>query len=446
MIFRFYRVKIIARVTLLFLSLLITVYSIFSDQRYVTIVVFSLLIAAEVLELFRFLDRSNREIASFVGNVLQQDYSRQTSLPESQADFSKLSGVLNKILDDIRHSRDEAETQFQLLKYVVSNVSTGLVCVNDEGKVVFSNASFQQITGKIIKDIGSLGKNCIPLYTFLNEGKAGERKIVSAMISGKPVQLALRLTEFRAKDKKYKLCSVHDIKSELDEREVESWQKLIRVMTHEIMNSVTPINSLSHTILEELESQNASNGTLSKEVLNDMKESAATIAERTNGLMHFIAKYKAVSKLPEARFEQASLSSLVHETLVFMKQELLEKGIKTIVDAGEHDYKVKIDREMISRALINIIRNAAEALDGRENCIVSVRISGAPGSPLIEVHDNGPGIPAEILSDIFIPFFSTKKKGSGIGLSVCQQIMQLHRGTIYVTSERGIGSSFFLAF
>ncbi len=440
--FRFYRLKILARIGVLFLSLLFLVYSIMAGERYVSMVVFILLIAFELAELFRYLDRSNREITAFVEHVRQRDYSASFPKVRSSSDFPKLRSVLDAIIDDLRDSRLEAEKQFSYLQMVVSHIQTGLVCLEEGGKVILANAAFQKITGiREVKE-AKTDAGSERVIRFLEEGRAGEKLVVRIVKGGRPLQLLLHMAGFRTGGKNYKLCSVQDIRHELEGRESESWSKLIRVMTHEIMNSVTPINSLSEAMLEELEETKIA----SREDLNDLVDSATTIHERTQGLMRFIHNYRSLSMLSEPVFEKTDLRHVVNQTVSLLKRDLEENDIQWRIDISGHTHTVDADQEMIVRVLINVIRNAIEALTSTENPEIIMTIEQNASLHRIGIHDNGPGIQPENAGEVFIPFYTTKKGGSGIGLSICRQIMDLHRGSVYAIPRNGGGVSFYIEF
>jgi signal transduction histidine kinase len=278
----------------------------------------------------------------------------------------------------------------------------------------------------------------------------GERALVSVKVAGEPLQLALYATEFHLLGQRYKLISFQNIRDELEQREIDYSQKLISVLTHEIMNSVTPIISLTKLIQDRLVDDatgQLSSTELTAEERQDLKRSLASIHSRGAGLLRFVQAYGALTNLPKPRFEDVDVAGLLERVATLLGPELAAGAIVLEPEGEGPGLTVRADPQQIEQVLINLVKNAAEALDGRDHGRVTLRSRrDGQGKVLIEVADNGPGIAAANLGDIFVPFYTTKRSGTGVGLSVSRQIMFLNKGLIGVRSEPGHGSVFTLKF
>ena len=257
------------------------------------------------------------------------------------------------------------------------------------------------------------------------------------------LQLAVYATGFRLREQEYSLVSLHNIQSELEEQEMEAWQKLIRVLTHEIMNSITPIASLAGTVNGMLNGA----GQVEDETIDDVRQALQTIQRRSEGLLRFVDTYRNLTHLPTPEFQILPVAELFDRVAQLMRPQLEEQGTSLAVEVEPRSLELTADAGQIEQVLINLLRNAAQALDGQQGGRIGLRARmDGRGRPLIEVSDDGPGIVTEALDKIFIPFFTTRQDGSGIGLSLCRQIMRLHRGTIGARSQPGEETVFALRF
>jgi signal transduction histidine kinase len=262
--------------------------------------------------------------------------------------------------------------------------------------------------------------------------------------------LSLYAAEFRMRDRDLKLVSVQNIHRELEEKEMEAWQKLIRVMTHEIMNSVTPISTLASTInglvADRLPAPGA-DGPEEAEVKKDIMEAAQTIEKRSRGLLHFVDAFRSLTLVPKPKLQFFTLKELLDRVGRLMTPNMAGKDIRFSVEVEPSALELSADPELVEQVLINLLLNALQSVEGRAGA--EIRMKGflnERGKVIVQVIDNGPGIPPGNIEKVFIPFFSTKKGGSGIGLSLSRQIMRLHRGTLHVFSDPGVQTIFTLTF
>jgi signal transduction histidine kinase len=265
---------------------------------------------------------------------------------------------------------------------------------------------------------------------------------------GETLQLAIHATEYQLGQQHYTLVSLQNIGSELEEKEMEAWQNLIRVLTHEIMNSITPISSLAATVNEMLNAATRNNeGEISPEAMDDIRQAVGTIEKRSQGLLHFVDAYRNLTHIPRPTFRVCLVKELFSRVHTLMQAQTAEAQIAMTTSVEPENLEVSVDPDLIEQVLINLVRNAIQSMacQAVKTLDLSAR-ADETGHVWIEVLDNGPGIPRDIQERIFIPFFTTREDGSGIGLSLSRQIMRMHGGTILCRSSEGSGTAFALRF
>jgi nitrogen fixation/metabolism regulation signal transduction histidine kinase len=394
-----------------------------------------------IYQLFSLVDKTNIEVASFLANIKYNDYA--TRFPESKTagdSYQNLHGAFNLVTAKFRDIRSEKEAQFQYLQAIVENVDTGLICFNDSGQTVLINKVLQQLLHKsYFPNFNSIQTYNHAIFDALNEIQPGERKLVKLVIKDQIVQLAIRKTILQMRDDALHLYAIQNIHSELEEQEVASWQKLIRILTHEIMNSIAPVVSLAATTNEIMDHEED----LSEESERDIKKAIEAIHRRSEGLMHFTQTYRQLTKIPPPKFEASDPVEVIERVLTLLKNDLDKKHIVIERNFKEKRFEVQLDPELMEQVFINLIKNAADALGDAPDPKISLHIfKSIEGELEIQIADNGPGISPELLDEIFVPFFTTKKDGSGIGLSLSRQIIQMHKGNLFAYSKEGKGTVF----
>ena len=259
----------------------------------------------------------------------------------------------------------------------------------------------------------------------------------------------LDLEHIRLVGERYYLISFSDLKNEIEQKEIEAWHKLIRILAHEVMNSVTPISSLSETVQHMLTNSAGEPITTEEftiERIHDIREAMGTIVRRSRGMLNFVEEYRKLTKLPAPNFEVFGVKELLDEVTALMKPQAEKAGVSLSAEVAQSKLALKADRKMVEQVLINLISNAIYSLEEQADGQIALRSSVTEEHTLIYVQDNGRGIPENILPSIFIPFFSTRKNGSGIGLTLSKNIMKLHKGNITVQSQEGKGTTFQLTF
>ena len=336
----------------------------------------------------------------------------------------------------------------QFFKNIVQHVGIGILTFNKEGAIQIMNTTAKRLlrVDKVDKldDLRGVDNSLVDSFLKL---KTGGRELLRLKMGDETLYLSLYAIELTLRGEVMKLISMSNIQSELEEKEMEAWQNLVRVLTHEIMNSVTPISSLAGMVEGELEDKlKNSDLTLKKEEAEDMHLSIQTIGKRSAGLIKFVKEFRNLTHVPKPNLTEVTVKDLLDEMAMLHKKELADHGIGVLVDLQSPNLRIQADKTMIEQVLINLIKNAIQAFDSQMDKRIFLSAYDNEGHVIVSVKDNGNGIDADALERIFVPFFTTKKTGSGIGLSLSRQIMRQHGGQITVKSKLGEGTEFLLRF
>ncbi|MBT3934511.1 MAG: ATP-binding protein, partial [Bacteroidetes bacterium] len=341
-------------------------------------------------------------------------------------------------------------SQHNFLKTLVEHLGVGLISFDEKGEVdIFNKAAQNILNMPYLPNISLLDRIDSSLSGIVRNIQNSETRLVKIQQQNELKQLSIRATEMKMENNLVKLVSIQDIKSELDAQELGAWQKLIRVLTHEIMNSISPITSLSSTISQmlETEKQQTKNKVINPEVVDDVLTGLKTISKRSKGLISFVDTYRNLTRIPTPVIEVLPVNQLLDNVHRLMKKELAEQKIKCMCTVNPESLQLKADEKLLEQVIINLVKNSIQALDSIADGVVDIRaFMHKSGQTLIQVRDNGIGMNADIIDEIYTPFFTTREKGSGIGLSISRQIMQLHGGSISVISAPGEGTVFTLSF
>lgn len=452
MVFKRFRFVVLLRIIFLSATLCLFLYLFFGFETryYATIFIVGLIIVYQVYALIHYVEKTNRDLNRFLQTIKHEDFS-QTFLGQGLgSSFEDLKSAFNDVIQKFHKARAEKEEHFRYLQTVVQHVGIGLLAFESDGKVELINTAAKRLLKKpALKNITALKAFSEPLVETLLEIQSGQRALVKIHDNNEMLQLAINATEFRMRDQNFKLVTLQDIQSELEETELQAWQKLIRVLTHEIMNSVTPIASLASTIKELIESEDVTrNGAeLKPESKEDIQGGLQTIQKRSEGLLHFVDAYRDLTRIPTPNFQIFAVKDLLERVVKLMQNDLSEKCISCEIRVVPENLQLTADSEMIEQILINLLKNAMHAVaDKPDGKIMLSSEIDARGHAILQVSDNGPGIPEDVREKIFIPFFTTKENGSGIGLSLSQQVMRLHGGSIGVQSRPNESTTFTLRF
>ncbi len=429
--------NIIIRTILLAASALWVGWLAFGEKQYVLSVCFVLIFIVEVVELINYLNRTNRKIAYFFNAIKNDDSTLNFPLNTGNRAVDDLNASLNKVNELIKNIKFELEEQEQYFKAILEHVSIGIVTYNEKGTIFLANTAAKKILGREhlthINQIVQIDKR---LFNALKELYPGGRKLVDFNSANGVIQLSLKSTQLKTAQDNFRLVTIQDIKNELEINELESWIKLIRVLTHEIMNTVAPITSLSQTILGYFKKLDG--GVPGEKVIGNTVKGLEIINERGLGLMAFVETYRKLTRIPRPEKKIIKLGEFIDDTVMLVNFEPIGENIKITKEINPEDLDVLADKKQISQVLINLIKNSLEALRDSGNGKIHVKaMVNENGRAQVTVADNGPGIPNDLADKIFIPFFTTKESGSGIGLSLSRQIMQLHGGTLKMESKPG---------
>jgi len=406
------------------------------------------IIVLQVIDLFRFTNKSNEELQQFVESVHYRDFSRRFDERNAPLSLQPMRKGFNEITTTFKTITKEKETQYVYLQKILELVDTGILSYEHAtGDVMWMNEALKQMLQvPYIKNMQALEKREKEVYDEIIHINPGEKKVVKMKNDRSNFKVLLSATAFQTGDKKYKLIAFQNINEALEETESQAWQKLLNVMTHEIMNSVAPISSLADTLknrlqaaVSELPERTAS--------IDDLELGIDTIKRRSEGLLKFAETYRNLNKITKLTLQQVYIRDIFETLHRLMEPTLEKKNIELEIILKDPDLMLQADVNLLEQVLINLVINAAEAVKDRPEPRILLSAYITPGNRVvIKIADNGVGMPEEIMDKIFIPFFSTRKTGSGIGLSLCKQIMMLHKGSIQVQSKEGEGTAFLLQF
>jgi len=451
MVYKGFRINVAIRIMVISLTLLLFFYLIFRTELFAALFITALVCIYQIYALIRYVEGTNRDLTRFFESIKYEDFAQTFKEDGRGKSFSELRNAFNDVVDAFRKTRSEKEEHYHYLQTVVQHIGVGLIAFQKNGEVELINTAAKRLLKlprlKNIKALEPFSRDLVD--TLLKLGPK-ERALVKIDDNGEILHLALYSTEFKLGGQIISLVSIQNIQSELEKTEIDAWQKLIRVLTHEIMNSITPISSLASTMNELLNENLASLKTADegeKETLDDMQQAVKTIQKRSQGLLHFVDAYRNLTLIPQPNFQVVAIKELFDRIEKLMQTNIREKGIAFTVKVEPDMLEVTADPELIEQVLINLLLNALQALENQQKPQIQLlaRLDDR-GHILIQVSDNGPGISSENREKIFVPFYSTKDGGSGIGLSLSRQIMRLHNGTINVYSEPENQTTFSLRF
>lgn len=412
-----------------------------------------ILIGFQVFAMIHYVDRTNRILNNFLESIRYSDFTRTFQVESLDSSFDKLKKSFNDVIKDFQGVRAEKEENYYYLQTVIQHIGIALIAYSKDGKVeLINNATKKLFQVRALSNVQALKDFSPELVQKLLTINHGENSLIRVQERDELLQLSVYATEFKIHNRTILLTSIKNIQNELEEKEMESWQKLIRVLTHEIMNSITPISSLSSTIsliLKDLSNDLKEEQVAGEhfETIKEVEYALDTIYKRTDGLMHFVNTYRNLTKIPTPSFSIFPIRQLVNNIKGLMTEEMKQKGIECTIQIEPESLELSADEKLIEQVVINLVKNAMQALEGRENPKITLKaFLNKRGRITIQVIDNGQGIMPNVLDRIFIPFFTTKPQGSGIGLSLSKQILRLHGGNITAYSEVEKETKFTLTF
>ncbi|MFC1494982.1 PAS domain-containing sensor histidine kinase [Thermodesulfobacteriota bacterium] len=450
MAFKHFGLLIIVRLAVLSLGITGFVYMFFNPRYHVATFLMFVIVLGMIYELWSFLNKINREVLRFLASVRYADFSQSFDFEDSGSRFRALGEAFTEILERFKNLRMTQEVELTYLRAMVNHIPVPLITAKEDGSLYLLNNAARRFFGtfqptKVI-DLKQYGEE---FYEQLNTCRTGEKRMAKISFDGFETKLSLSLMEVTSNTGTEKLFSIQDIGEELESTQLGAWQDLVRVLTHEIMNSITPVASLAQTtadiaedIKQELEDDHPQKGEIDK-----VSNAAITMSRRAGNLMQFVSNFRQLTRLPKPDKQVTRVKDLFNHVLQLADADKSNKKVKLTTEVTPSELELNVDPEQIEQALINLLRNAEQALTDRENGEIKLRAYlNQRGRITIEVSDNGPGIKEDILNKIFVPYFTTKPDGSGIGLALTRQIMTYHNGFIGVANGQNGGASFKLTF
>lgn len=449
MISKNFYVKLVVRVLMIALVALIMAFFLLT-QKYIASVFLFILFTLQTLFLIRYLNRNNRKIAFFFNAIKNEDFTLRFPEKGDVDSFNELNRSLNALNNMMQEVYLQNQAQEQYYQEIIKQAEIGMLTFNDKGHILFANPKVEQLLNYTpLNHIKQLKQVDDALYEMFKNIEPFERKLFKLTNERETIQLAIKSNEILLNKQKLTLITIQDINTELDKKETDSWIKLIRVLTHEIMNSVTPITSISESILGYFKDEKGivQAEEIDKNKIYNAAKGLEVIKNQGNDLMSFVQSYRSFLNVPNPDKELIKVEPLLEKVKVLTSQEKGFDSISFELILNTEDLEIYADEKLITQVLLNLSKNAIQALKDTANAQLKF-ISGVTekGKNYIIVKDNGPGIPDEIMNQIFVPFYTTKNDGTGIGLSLSKQIMHLHGGTLTVFSKPHQETSFTLLF
>jgi len=393
------------------------------------------------LWLWRFIQRTNVELARFIESVRFGDLGQGFAQRWAGSGFGELGEALDRGIRALREERHALSDSSRFYEAVMDDAPTALLIVSADGKVDLANKAARRLlvrhTGVRIEDFADYGD---AFTRALSDGPVGEPRLVPLMTEGVPQTAMVSAAIVHRLGGLVRVVAVQPIQSELNAIEIAAQSDLIRVLTHEIMNSITPVTSLAHSaaaLIAEVDKE----GNVD---VQDARAAVETLARRADGVMHFVESYRQISRAPEVRRRSFPVADWAAEIAALFRASESADGVELEMKVKPRTLVIDADPDLLAQVLINLLKNGAEAARAHSEAPrLCFSMAGTrSGRVQIEITDNGAGVPESLRQDIFLPFFTTKAKGTGVGLSLARQIVLAHRGSIVVDEADGGGASF----
>ncbi len=447
--FKLFRFKLIIYIVLIVASSFATIYFaiaspfwLLSGWAFLFIIIFSVLLIFES-------GKSKRELCNFISSITFGEFKNTYQSKNKNDDFAK---AYDDLISVYRKLRSDKERNHLYLQTIVEHVNVALLCFDEDDNIMIVNDAAKQFFGRsFILNIDALQRFDKSLAEIIQSVKGGQKRLYKFSKLGNTYNISIHATEFKLQNNPYKLVSIQDVKFEMEEQELDSWRKLVRVLTHEIMNTAIPISTLAgvtNQLLLDEKGEEKDLNALNLEDQMDLRHSLKTIEKRSKGMVEFVRATKSYTNMPTPKFETMSLIQIIENVTSLLKPGFDGKDIRLVFEKEEQIPDLKLDVKLIEQLLINIIKNSMEALEKIKEGKINISLSSANNKNKIAlaITDNGPGIDPDEMENIFVPFYTTKKEGSGIGLSLSRQIMRLHGGSIQISSEVEKGTQVKLIF
>jgi nitrogen fixation/metabolism regulation signal transduction histidine kinase len=447
MVFNRYMLRISVRLVLIFLAMLALALVIGQQARLFTVLGVLLILLFLIVELFSSIARTNQIVSSLLESIRFGDYNKTIRDKAAGLGFEGLADSAQQIIRAIASARIEKEIQYQYLQTILEHIHTAVLTLDETHEPELINPLALNILGlyNTRRPSWTEIEKSAPLFTsaIISMGESG-RQMIRLRNTPTGKQLLVLVNTVKIGGAPVKIITFQDIEPEIERKEMESWQTISRIMAHEIMNSLTPLSSLTETGVMLLENRGSPKDVseLSQKTINNLHTALKTISDRNRTLTEFIGSYRELSRLPLPIKREVHLASVLEELMGFYEITCSKKGISCTVHHGPENLRIMADDAQLKQVLINLIKNATEAMDKVNDPVIRVSVKRILHQVSIEIYNSGPAIAPDVLDKIFVPFYSTKPEGSGIGLSLSRQIISNHGGQITVESEEGKGTTF----
>lgn len=419
-----FRFLTIIQVMLLVASITLLAWAIIATEHFAVPAVIAIVVLLQVVSLLHYVESHVDTLEEFFTAVNYEDFTRR--FVEDDVDV-ELKGAFNRIIRKFQNARAERDVQAGYLETVVRHVPVPFIAVQSDGSLSLVNNPARRLTGMpALHHIDQLAELDPQLPALMRNIEPGQQQLLQTKLREVPAELRISVSEIRMSGDVERLYSIENLSGELTAREASAWRNLIRVLTHEIMNTLTPVTSLAQTATTLLDDPAAA---------EDIREAVTTIARRSEGLMKFVARYRELLKVPQPDISNVSVAEALQNVGALLSDEL--RALSFAIDVVPPSLEVQADSQLLDQILLNLVRNAIDAMHETDSPQLALSGQLDYGRVVIKVTDNGPGIADDLIEQIFVPFFTTKRDGSGIGLSLCRQIMTTHGGDIVVNSDAG---------
>lgn len=447
--FSHFRTGVALRTAALFLTIVLVAGMMTHTQWYLTTTLCAAAALVQVAFLMRFAAQSSREVARFLDAISFDDTSQSFSELSGDGAHRELGAAMARVLDLLRASRSAREEQARYLQTLLAHVPVALLSVDERGRVLLLNMAARRLFETALTEAAQFTRYGESFAVGMESLRPGSSAILRVERTSGALLLKAAATDVALGGLRRRLISLQNIETEMSAQELAAWQTVIRVMAHEVMNSLTPVSSLAATardLVGDVLSQLPA-GDPRAAALTDASDALETVARRSEGLLHFVQNHRRLTKPLVTQVEVAPIHRVFARIQRLLASDLAAREIQLTASVEPETQEIAADADLLDQALINLVRNAIEALRDVPSGHITLSARRHPdGRVVIAVADNGPGIAVDQRDKIFVPFFTTKRQGSGVGLTLVRQIATAHGATVDVSQTPGGGATVSLRF